>query len=131
MLRRHSALIVLTILAMPVASGQTRGILGLPDRIMSSSRIGRVSVHQAPELPAPDPGRISFPGGGDRSISLDYDFFNYLSENELRLDAKTLACQPYAPSDTLDFIRAKVLFSDRKPEDLPAGTSVDVRINVK
>ena len=129
---RRTALIIFLILAMHPVSGQVRGILGLPDRIMSSSRIGRVSSHAVPQVPPADPGRIEFPGGGNEFVSKDFGFFNYLMDNELTLDAKTLASRPYYASDTLDFMRAKVLFSEKKlsqaaelfgsvPSDSPFG----------
>ena len=95
-------------------SGQSRSILGLPDRIMSSSRIGKASQRPSLILPPPDTVRMTFPLGGARNVSEDIDFFNYLLDNELRQDAITLVQMPYKDSDTLDFIRAKVLFSDRK-----------------
>lgn len=37
-----------------------------------------------------------------------------MSDNDLKQDAKTLLKGEYAQSDTLDFLRAKVLFSDNK-----------------
>jgi hypothetical protein len=114
-MRRLSLFILWILLTMPAAQGQgIRGVLGFPDRIMSSSRIGRVSSREMPVMPAPDTVRISFPLGGIRPVSMDFDFFNYLVDNELKQDARTLACGSYALSDTLDFIRAKVLFSERK-----------------
>ena len=114
-MRRLFLSIFMILMAMPAVHGQgIRSILGFPDRIMSSSRIGRVSSREMPVMPEPDTGRISFPSGGIRPVSKDFDFFNYLVDNELKQDAKTLACGSYALSDTLDFIRAKVLFSERK-----------------
>ncbi|MBR5661540.1 MAG: hypothetical protein IKW99_08320 [Bacteroidales bacterium] len=106
-------IILIFALTLP-ARGQVRGILGLPDRIMSSSRIGRVSAREIPVTPAADTSRIQFPDEGERYISEDYEFFNYLKDNDFRIDAKTLTRGRYAPSDTLDFLRAKVLFSDLK-----------------
>ena len=129
---RRSALIIFLILTMHPVSGQVRGILGLPDRIMSSSRIGRVSTRSLPQVPQADSGRIVFPVAGKESVSKDFDFFNYLLDNDLGLDARTLASRPYSASDTLDFMRAKVLFSEKKlsqaaelfgsvPSDSPFG----------
>ena len=111
--RRIHIIIFLLALSFP-AQGQVRGILGLPDRIMSSSRIGRVSAREVPAIPVADTSRIQFPKDGERNISEDYDFFNYLKDNDFRTDAKTLILGSYAPSDTLDFLRATVLFSDLK-----------------
>ena len=114
-MRRLTLFILCIILTMPAAQGQgIRSILGFPDRIMSSSRIGRTSSLEVLVMPAPDTGRISFPSSGIRPVSKDFEFFNYLIDNELKQDARTLACGSYALSDTLDFIRAKVLFSERK-----------------
>jgi len=81
---------------------------------MSSSRIGRTSSREVPAIPQADTARVFFPSSGSRPVSLDYDFFNYLIDNDLRQDAKTLALGGYSSSDTLDFIRAKILFSDLK-----------------
>lgn len=111
--RRIPIIILLCALAFP-AQGQVRGVLGLPDRIMSSSRIGRASAREVPTVPEADTSRIQFPASGTRNISDDYDFFNYLKDNDFRLDTKTLLLGSYAPSDTLDFLRAKVLFSELK-----------------
>ena len=104
----------LLLLTLHPASGQVKGLLGLPDRIMSSSRIGRVSSRDVLQIPMPDSSKVIFPSSGTDFISEDYDFFKYLLDNGYSLDARTLSKHPYFPSDTLDFLRAKVLFSDRK-----------------
>ncbi len=104
----------LLLMTLPSASGQVKGLLGLPDRMMSSSRIGQVSSREVPQLPMPDSSKVVFPSAGTDFISEDYDFFKYLLDNGYSLDASTLSKHPYSPSDTLDFLRAKVLFSDRK-----------------
>ncbi len=96
------------------AQGQAPGILGFPDRLMSSSRIGKVSHREVPRVPEADTSRMRFPAYGETPVSKDYDFFKYLIDNDLSADAKTLVLGSYAPSDTLDFMRAKVLFSDLK-----------------
>lgn len=114
MLRRFLPILVLLLAVVQDANCQVRGVLGLPDRIMSSSRIGRASVRKYASMPLEDTVRISFPSGGSKSISNDYDFFNYLEDNGFSIDARTLVSGSYAPSDTLDFLRAKVLFSERK-----------------
>ena len=111
---RRILLIVLSILASHCVFGQVPGILGLPDRIMSSSRIGRVSSRNTPTVIAVDTATVVFPSFGTKSVSQDYDFFKYLSDNDLKQDAKTLLQGAYAQSDTLDFLRAKVLFADNK-----------------
>ncbi len=129
---RLPILFVLLFLSM-VAHGQVRGFWSLPDRIMSSSRIGKVSTRVVPKVPKADTSRLVFPKGGTKPVSDDYDFFYYLVDNDLSLDAKTLVLGNYSPSDTLDFLRAKVLFSDLKlyqaselfgniPADSPFGT---------
>ena len=81
---------------------------------MSSSRIGRVSSRDVLQIPMPDSSKVIFPSSGTDFISKDYDFFKYLLDNGYCLDARTLSKHPYSSSDTLDFLRAKVLFSDRK-----------------
>ncbi len=112
--RRILPTILLLLTVIPL-HGQVRGILGFPDRVMSSSRIGSVSSSRDYlVLPQVDTGRMVFPAGGDRSVSEDYGFFSYLVDNELKQDARTLVSGRYSPSDTLDFMRAKVLFYDRK-----------------
>ena len=111
---RRILLIVLSILASRCVFGQVPGILGLPDRIMSSSRIGRVSSRNTPTVIAVDTATVVFPSFGTKSVSQDYGFFKYLSDNDLKQDAKTLLQGAYAQSDTLDFLRAKVLFADNK-----------------
>ena len=113
MQRRFLPILILFVL-MPSVHGQVKGVLGIPDRIMSSSRIGRISQISAPEIPVPDPGVISFPASGTRFVSEDFDFFNYLIDNDLKQDAMTLARESFAESDTLDFLRAKILFSGLK-----------------
>lgn len=129
--RRLPFLIPLLVLTIS-AQGQVRGILGFPDRVMSSSRIGKVSSREVPKVPEADTSRLQFPAAGEKPVSKDFDFFNYLIDNELGQDAKTLVLGSYAPSDTLDFLRAKVLFSDLKlhqasdlfgkvPSDSPFG----------
>ena len=114
MLRRRSVMLFLSLVLPFAASGQAGGILGLPDRIMSSSRIGRVSSANIPELQVRDTSSVDFPEGGTRWVSEDYPFFKYLSDNNLKQDALTLVSGAYAPSDTLDFLRAKVLFSESR-----------------
>ena len=111
---RRSLSILILLVLMPSVHGQVKGVLGFPDRVMSSSRIGRVSAIQAPSRPSPDFGRVSFPASGTRPVSKDYDFFNYLIDNDLKQDAITLASERFAESDTLDFLRAKILFSRLK-----------------
>ena len=111
---RRILLILLVLLAAPMAYGQVSRILGFPDRVMSSSRIGSVSTHQAPRMPVPDTATVSFPLDGSRAVSEDYGFFNYLLDNGLAQDARTLLSGPYAKSDTLDFLRGKILFSELK-----------------
>ena len=106
--------LLLLVLAFSGAEAQVRGILGIPDRIMSSSRIGKVSTREVPILPPADTSQLLFPNTGSRHVSKDYDFFNYLVDNDLKQDAVTLVSGSYAASDTLDFIRAKVLFNERK-----------------
>ena len=129
---RRLPIIFLFLVLTLTAQGQVRGILGFPDRVMSSSRIGKASSREVPEVPEADTSRMSFPAPGDKPVPIDYDFFNYLIENDLKEDAKTLVLGRYAPSDTLDFMRAKVLFSDLKlyqaseffdkvPSDSPFG----------
>ncbi len=90
-----------------------RSIFGWPDRVMSSSRIGRASSRTVPDLPVWDTARIAFPAAGSRAVSPDYEFFNYLIDNDLREDALTLSQSAYAPSDTLDFLRGWALFGRR------------------
>lgn len=114
MLRFLSTALAILLAVAPAALGQVRNILSLPDRIMSSSRIGRVSKIQYDPIPLPDTSRLVFPTGGTMSISKDFDFFNYLSGEGLDTDGRTLVCGNYAPSDTLDFLRGKVLFSSRR-----------------
>ena len=113
MSRRVLPLVILLLAAIPV-HGQAPGILGLPDRIMSSSRIGKLSSRNIPVASVIDTVTVCFPQTGTRSVTLDYDFFKYLSDNDLKQDAKTLLKGAYSESDTLDFLRAKVLFSDNK-----------------
>ena len=112
-MRRH-LLIILLFLLPGTAFGQVNGILGLPDRIMSSSRIGRVSSREKAAMPAIDTTRIIFPSFGTKPVSDDFEFFNYLIDNGLRRDARTLASGAYSHSDTLDFLRAKILFADMR-----------------
>ena len=112
--RRILSLLFFLLLVSQGVSGQIRGILGFPDRVMSSSRIGRTSSRNIPEIPSADTSRIIFPPYGTKPLAGDYGFFNYLVDNGLSLDAKTLIRMPYAKSDTLDFLRAKVLFLERK-----------------
>ena len=108
-------LLLLLLLTAHCALGQgVRGVLGFPDRVMSSSRIGRTSAREIPRMPEPDSARIVFPAPGIRPVSKDFDFFNYLVDNELNQDALSLVRNSYASSDTLDYLRAKVLFADRK-----------------
>lgn len=111
---RRNLLIVLFLLATCQVFGQTPGLLGLPDRIMSSSRIGRVSARNTPTVINVDTVTVVFPSYGTKSVSKDYDFFKYLSDNDLKQDAKTLLQGAYVQSDTLDFLRAKVLFAENK-----------------
>ena len=106
--------LLLFILPFTCAEGQVRGILGFPDRVMSSSRISRASSREVPQKPASDTSRVSFSEYGTRYISDDYDFFGYLADNDLKQDAMTLVSGGYFPSDTLDYLRAKILFTERK-----------------
>ena len=108
-------LLILFLFLLPVgASGQVKGIFGFPDRVMSSSRIGRASSRQVPLMPAPDTSIVVFPQSGTKAVSEEFAFFNYLIDNGLKQDARTLSLSAFAPSDTIDFLRAKILFSDRK-----------------
>ena len=43
-----------------------------------------------------------------RFVADDYEFVNYLIDNDLKNDAKALLSQEYHPSDTLDFLRGWV-----------------------
>lgn len=113
-MRRFFTAALFLLLSSFISRGQAPGLLGLPDRIMSSSRIGRVSARQSIEVPPEDTVRIDFPACGNKWVSVDYDFFKYLLENDLRQDVRTLVKGCYVPSDTLDYMRAQVLFSDRK-----------------
>lgn len=114
MIRRLTAVLVLLLASVPTISGQARKIFSLPDRMMSSSRIGKVSTISGPSVPLPDSSRISFPEGGSRFISEDIGFYEYLSGEGLDTDAGTLVRGSYMPADTLDFLRGKELFSTRR-----------------
>ena len=111
---RLTSVLLILLAVIPDVCGQVRDILSLPDRIMSSSRIGRTSTIEAPDVPVPDTSRISFPEKGSLGISKDFEFFKYLEEEGLDTDALTLVRGSFAPSDTLDFLRGKVLFSSRR-----------------
>lgn len=114
MIRRLTAVLALLLAVVPTISGQARKIFSLPDRMMSSSRIGKVSTISGPSVPLPDTSRISFPEGGSRFISEDIGFYEYLSGEGLDTDAVTLLRGRYVPSDTLDFLRGRELFSTRR-----------------
>lgn len=114
MIRRLTVVLVLLLATVPTISGQARKVFSLPDRMMSSSRIGRVSTISGPSVPLPDTSRISFPEGGSRYISEDLGFYDYLSAEGLDTDAGTLVRGGYVPSDTLDFLRGRNLFSTRR-----------------
>ena len=114
MFRRLTAVLVLFLAVVPTMDGQAGKILSLPDRIMSSSRIGKISTISGPSVPLPDTSRISFPEGGSRYVSEDLGFYEYLSGEGLDTDAGTLVRGSYMPSDTLDFLRGKSLFSYRR-----------------
>ena len=108
-------LLIILLCLLPVGtSGQVRGILGFPDRVMSSSRIGRASSRQISLMPVPDTSTVIFPQSGTKAVSEEYAFFNHLIDNNLKQDARTLSLSAFAPSDTVDYLRAIILFSDRK-----------------
>ena len=111
---RRALILILSLLPFLPAAGQVRGWAGLPDRILSSTRLGKMSARTVPALPVWDDTPVTFAPDGARPVSADFDFANYLLDNGLRHDALTLVRGSFAPSDTLDYLRGWVLFGDRK-----------------
>lgn len=97
------------------AGAQVRSILSWPDRVMSGGRIGRVSARESLSLPVWDTAAVAFAPPGSRSVTEDYPFVTYLFENGLNRDALTLLSGSYLPSDTLSWLRGRVLFAERNP----------------
>lgn len=119
--RCYKLLLPIVLLTLATAAGlslhaQPNPILGFPDRIMNDNRIGRLSVNAVPELPALDDTRIEFPRSmpGSKGISVSYGFVRHLLDENLQLDALTLLSEPFSPSDTLSYLRALVLFENRR-----------------
>lgn len=59
---------------------------------------------------------LSFAAQAQKWASYDYDFTNYLIDNELKADARALLSQEYHPSDTLDFLRGWVHYQLKELE---------------
>ena len=114
--RRHIVLSLLSLLLMQGAAAQ--GVVGsffhLPDRLMSEGRMGSVSKRALPILPEWDYTPVLFAPDGTRPISADLPFARHLMEHSLLPDAMTLLSGSYSPSDTLSFLRAEMLFAQRK-----------------
>lgn len=115
-MRRLLLTLLIIMLALPELAAQSvlRTVLGYPDRLMSGTAIGRVSQKKTAALPEWDFTRIDFAPDGTRPISADFDFAQHLFDNGLNLDAQTLLMGSYAPSDTLSYLRARLLFDGRK-----------------
>ena len=127
---RRCRLLLLTLLASLPLSGQTvvGNLLRFPDKVMSGNRIGRISQHQGLALPEWDFTPVVFPDGGTRPLGADADFLRHLRDNRLDSDLLTLLQQPYAPSDTLTYLRGISLFDKRKisqAADLLASVPAD------
>lgn len=129
---RRCHLLTLALLACLPLSGQTviGKVLRFPDRIMSDGRIGRISQHRVAAMPEWDFREAVFAPDGTRPVSADLDFLQHLRDNNLSADIHTLLLGSYAPSDTLDWLRGRSLFDQRKiaqaadllsaiPEDSP------------
>ena len=115
-MRRLLPTLLLLMLALPEMAAQSvlQSVLGYPDRLMSGTAIGRVSQKKTAALPEWDYSRVDFAPDGTRPISADFDFTQHLFDNDLTLDAQTLLMGSYAPSDTLSYLRARLLFDSRK-----------------
>lgn len=132
---RRCHLLTLALLACLPLSGQTviGNVLRFPDRIMSGNQIGRISQHRATALPEWDFTEAVFAPDGTRPVTADLDFLQHLRDNNLDTDIHTLLLGSYAPSDTLNWLRGRSLFDQRKiaqaaelftaiPEDSPFST---------
>jgi len=115
-MRRLLLTLLLLLLALSESAAQSfcRNVFGFPDRLMSGTAIGRVSRKPVASLPQWDDARVAFAQDGTRPISADFDFSQYLLDKGLTRDALTLLQGPYAPSDTLSYLRARLLFDSRK-----------------
>lgn len=110
-------LLLLCLLAASEAVGQGfRDVLSFPDRLMSGTAIGRVSQHRSAALPEWDRDPVAFAPEGTLPVSADLDFLGYLREMNLKEDLLVQLSGAYAPSDTLDYLRARALFDVRKLE---------------